>query len=42
MLTELLSITGIIFEENPFEDEKPDRTELFDLDGNEVEGHETK
>lgn len=33
---------GILLEEDPFEDETPDRVECFDLNGNEVILHEAE
>ena len=33
-------LKGIIFEENPYEEEMPDEVTHFDLDGNEVILHE--
>lgn len=36
MLQNTEFLKGILFEENPFEDEAPDTEEFFDLSGNEV------
>lgn len=42
MLKETEFLKGIVFEENPFEDEQPDAVQFFDLQGNEVSHHEAE
>ena len=42
MLKKTEFLKGILFEENPYEDETPDEIRAYDLHGNEVSIHEAE